>query len=610
MPVSYPSKVLTILDVPEVRKFKATFKYNFFAKDEKSNDSGARKAFGTATEDQVDELRRKVPRFVEFSFEAVDVRTNASVDNEFVTDLSRPQGVKKIINDANKSKKIQTETDVATKGYSAINLQDDKVDIKTNKLILHSSQVRSLSLNESNPSYSKTDIAKLLNSVTSKWVQGKWILEMLSTMNYGTTNYFDSSTRKTKRFKPSWVKQISDINHYSQFSDKFLSSILHGSVMNPLCPFSGELSLYRSPTKRAQDLARMKDNAGTISDYEYFPNIKPISIERIDASEFKNAVKVIGYIVDKWEVLPSGYKLQKQPVILSSSSINGGLDSKIKYDASYSYSIRAIALIQFQAVDEETGQIFAVTGLISSRKSPTSSVYCKEYDPPPPPGDIDFIWDYRNKKMTMMWSFPVVSTRDIKRFQIFRRDSIGMAYELLAEYDFDDSEIPDPRKETPRATRVYQMENPMTTYMDEEFTKDSRFIYSLCSIDAHDFTSNYSQQFEVSFDEHENRIRKVLLSPEGAPKPYPNFYLHAGPGTSISDISLTSDAIKDSGHTKGAIFFDPEYLSIVDGNEEDLGLLSFTDQNEEGRYKLQVINVDRQKSQVINIDLKDLRTSK
>ena len=40
MPISYPSKVVTILDVPEVHKFRARFKYNFFVTDEKTNDSG------------------------------------------------------------------------------------------------------------------------------------------------------------------------------------------------------------------------------------------------------------------------------------------------------------------------------------------------------------------------------------------------------------------------------------------------------------------------------------------------------------------------------------------------------------------------------------------
>jgi hypothetical protein len=225
---------------------------------------------------------------------------------------------------------------------------------------------------------------------------------------------------------------------------------------------------------------------------------------------------------------------------------------------------------------------------------------------------MDFIWDYKHKKMSMMWSFPVVRTRDIKRFQVFRRSSLYEPFQLLAEFDFDDSEIRDPRTETPRSDRVFKMDHPSTIYTDEEFTKSSKYIYALCSMDAHDFSSNYSQQFVVSFDENENRIVKKLISPSGAPKSYPNFYLIADSDTGTNNIEITSDSIKDSGHTKGTIFFDPEYLSIRDKDGGDLGLLSVTDNSKqaEGRYKLQIINVDRQKSKVINIDLKDLRGSK
>jgi hypothetical protein len=114
----------------------------------------------------------------------------------------------------------------------------------------------------------------------------------------------------------------------------------------------------------------------------------------------------------------------------------------------------------------------------------------------------------------------------------------------------------------------------------------------------------------VSFDRYKNRIVKKVISPEGAPKAYPNFYLTAGSELGIGDVNLTSDSIKDSGHKKCTIFFDPEYLSIVDGDDEDLRLLSFSDNDDEGRYKFQMINIDRQKSQVVSIDIDDLRTKK
>ena len=207
-----------------------------------------------------------------------------------------------------------------------------------------------------------------------------------------------------------------------------------------------------------------------------------------------------------------------------------------------------------------------------------------------------------------MWSFPVVSQRDIKRFQVFRRPGIEAPFELQVEYDFDDSVIPDPRSEYPRKSRVKEMSSPLTTYHDYEFTRDTAAIYSLCSIDAHDFSSNYSAQYVVWYDKIKNRLRKQLISPSGAPKPHPNFYLVEGLIPGMQDVNLTSDCIKDSRHHSLQVFFDPEYLSIVNDDGEDLELLATKETK--GSYKLQIINCDRQQSQVVDIEIEDLRSWK
>jgi hypothetical protein len=209
-----------------------------------------------------------------------------------------------------------------------------------------------------------------------------------------------------------------------------------------------------------------------------------------------------------------------------------------------------------------------------------------------------------------MWSFPVVPTRDIKRFQVFRRRTIHEPFTLIREYDFDDSVIKTPRSETPRRSRVIKMKRPKTTYIDSEFNKDSTYIYALCCIDAHDFTSNYSEQFVVSFDRYKNKIIKRHLSPSGAPKPYPNFYLIEDVESDVGETNLTVDSFKASGHDKMTIFFDPEYLSIV--READVGEAHSTKllstKNEGGQYKMQIINIDRQVGKVLNIDIDDLRS--
>ena len=158
----------------------------------------------------------------------------------------------------------------------------------------------------------------------------------------------------------------------------------------------------------------------------------------------------------------------------------------------------------------------------------------------------------------------------------------------------------------PQLSRVIKLDYAPGVFIDEEFTKDSTFIYALCSIDAHDFSSNYSQQFAVSFDRYKNKLIKQLISPSGAPKAYPNFYLLPDIKVGVGNTNLTVDAMTDSTHTQMRIYFDPEYLSIRNAEGEPLKLIDTA--SSDSLYKVQIINIDRQKSQVLDIRIDDLRT--
>ena len=70
---------------------------------------------------------------------------------------------------------------------------------------------------------------------------------------------------------------------------------------------------------------------------------------------------------------------------------------------------------------------------IKSGGSNFSVVSCEEFSPPPPPGDFMIWWDFSEEKLILMWALPVVRTRDVKRFQVFRRKNIKEPFELLAE---------------------------------------------------------------------------------------------------------------------------------------------------------------------------------
>jgi hypothetical protein len=108
--------------------------------------------------------------------------------------------------------------------------------------------------------------------------------------------------------------------------------------------------------------------------------------------------------------------------------------------------------------------------------------------------------------------------------------------------------------------------------------------------------SNYSSQFEVSFDFFKNKLVKKLISVAGAPKPYPNMKLN---------IDLFKDTIKTSGEAsmKMKVYFMPEYFKIKYSNGRVERMLSTS--NENGYYKMQFINLQNQKSDSMDIVIDD-----
>jgi hypothetical protein len=236
-------------------------------------------------------------------------------------------------------------------------------------------------------------------------------------------------------------------------------------------------------------------------------------------------------------------------------------------------------------------------GFVTSR--PSKRVIVKSFDmtPPRPPADFKPTWDFTFNKLRLMWSFPVNPTNDVKRFQIFRRKSIREPFELLQEYDFDDSNLIYQRGERIPAHLINNMVgNPITYFYDPDFNKDSKFIYALTSIDAHGLSSNFTMQYEVTFDRFKNKLMLDLISRSGAPKAYPNAFL---------EVDSFQDAIKASGYEKFKIYFNPDYLKLKSYEGEDLDFIPLEDPN--GKIKIQIINVDRQKGKTIDIEVKDLR---
>ena len=111
------------------------------------------------------------------------------------------------------------------------------------------------------------------------------------------------------------------------------------------------------------------------------------------------------------------------------------------------------------------------------------------------------------------------------------------------------------------------------------------------------FRSNYSEQLRVTFDSIRNRLQVEQVSPSGAPRQYPNVFLRG-------DLFL--DSVVVTGKRRMKMYFDPEYLKLVDRAGNDLGLFLLSNR---GSYNISIVDTARAESTSVELTIKDLRKS-
>ena len=272
-----------------------------------------------------------------------------------------------------------------------------------------------------------------------------------------------------------------------------------------------------------------------------------------------NNAKRVGILIEKYGEQLDGTTLRYKDRALFGKNVTSYVDREVRYGAVYKYKIRSL-FVKTVMCDTASGQTFPGKVLIASTGT-TVAVQCIEKDPPPPPNNISF--QQTLDGLYIRWNFPINPQKDIKRFQVFRRKSITDPFELIQEINFDKSILPFTSGETVPDELVTITPGPIKHYLDTSFkTISSDYIYALCCIDAHGFTSNFSEQFRVRFDRLTSKIQITRVAAEGSPKAYPN-------STVLGDFF--ADLIKDSGRRRIRLYFDPEYTDVTrDGQSLNL----------------------------------------
>lgn len=627
MSMSHPSLPVYVVDVPEVVRLHATFRYNFFTPDESVNESGSapasvlsRKA-SDVDADFVQYSTTRAPRFVEFSWarpRLADVGNllseRAVRDAAFMT--TGEQNGTLILDNIDK---VVSEDDFAASLYTSVHFHDGEIDDKIHGLVSGSYTV--LTLNEpTDPNVSAYKAAQQLAASLPDHIDRHWLYRSMTlpkqangatyyvaangASGNGTAKGAASSANRT-RYVNEFFERLKDVNANVQMNSKLMHDLVDRALRDPTSMNANDLAGMHALSKHAKQASAARRLSPAESDYRSYAPYFWVRKHGSNPHVQKYGAELVGFIIDKLEVMPDGSLRTHAPIVVDSPHVNVAVDYRVKFNARYCYTIRTIALLTMPAVEDVSGELATVKVLVCSKPSGKAYVSTLKLNPPPPPGDVGFVWNYQTNRLMVTWAFPVTSERDVKQFQVFKRRSVEHCFELQKQYDFDDSVAPFPYNERPDARLVERIGSPVTSWVDDDFDWDVNtgpekgVIYGVCAVDAHGQSSGYSAQFRVWFDRFKNSLRRELVSHSGAPKPYPNLYLQGG---------LFENTIRVSGPNarRVRVVFNPEFYFYTD--DDDRTVRVFQTKQTGGAYKLQFINLDSLKAADLTITIDDRTT--
>ena len=606
------SRAIFSYDVPEVEDFSGEFVYNYFTKDER-----VRKI--TSPEDQIINIdadntsdiffqvkNDKLPRFVKFSFKPA----------KFI-------GAKLATNSATIIKdnldKLIIEGAGSTKYHTGVELLDTNLEKTIYTMLTGSFTFIETVTEKDSPASAGVKLANELNEKGGLTGSSKkLILEAMSNMQSEGMSFAPSDVRPD-------IAQTSDDPLSKQtfslkFNNLFFNDIIRGASRIPDKVFQDEIESLRDISAEIQSGVAATIDPLKVTDAEFENAVQAISIRPIDNIKDQDVlasnheVMHIGYVVQRMEILPDETAVYLEPLFVDNPKSLYVLDKNVRYGGTYVYKIRTVCKVKSLIRDTDSKDSvydqLSIAEFLLASEGISTSVTCIESIPPPPPCRVRARLEPRLKKPVLNWQFPLNPQRDIKRFQIFKRLSTSEPFTLICEYDFDDSEIRTEPVEKANSSVLYRLKSPKLDFIDNDYEKEEKAIYAIATVDAHGFSSSLSAQIEVRYNYFKNKIETKVISGEGAPKPYPNLLL---------ENDAFSDAIKVSGYDRMTVFFDPEYYRVVKtrlkrkksalrgggfvSRERDLNFLVVNP--DKATYKIQILNIDIQKDQLVDIKIAD-----
>jgi hypothetical protein len=598
------SRPFSRINLPEVKKLKASFEYNYYVVDERTavqndllsldpNNSANSRYNINASNPNGSPLP---PRFIRLSFTKPSI--NSSRINEENLNLA---------NQTSTFNRINFEGALVDKISFGFNLYDTGKESKLYKILRMNAFFRNI-----NPDLlAPREIAdRLHDTLTEKGgLRGedkKLLYEVFA--NIQEEGYEVANTDIKKDIMLSSKDTVSTQKFGIKLHAGHISDVLNNS--NIICDtvFGDELRSMEEVAleTRANVLNNQNYFAANFNELDYVFNLKPAARERlqfqIGVDEGFESIAFVGYYIEKYVIDNNGSSRLVGRQVISNTNTNVLKDTDVSYGRVYRYIVRTLFNVKYI---EREGSIHYRANFLVASKGEIKTINCIEREHPDPPEGLRFKFDYRLLKPHIHWQFPLNKQRDIKKFQVFKRMSINQPFQVIAEIDFDNSTSRTIYNEKILSKNYYRTIQPVLSFLDTSHKEGERPIYCVACVDAHGNSSNYSAQYQIFRNKLTNVVTRRLISRKNAPKSFPNFYINS---------DSFQDVIRASGYDRIKLFFEPEYYRVdknsIPGDNSssqiDQKLLAIDEDNP--RYLFHFINIDNDKDAKLFIKIEDQST--
>lgn len=555
----------------------AKFVYNFFTPDERINEEYSTFPVDGVT-DQAYYASRigQAPRHVRINFNAPSVSRTIT-------------GLPKLQQRIDAGEQIIFENAPFNCNFSAIEVADTLVDSRCY-------EITSASLNFSTVP-EDTGVTLAIPQISTEAVINSKSLIFNSLGNIQSAGLRYARTDVREEVKSQYLRDVRAFWTGVTINNLLIADVSNQIIKDQKSIFADEFAAILDSANSIQDISRQNSTPLKIMADAYDYTIPTNNVVILDADLYDTLpppqYQLVGYVAQKFSQQADGSVKIYDDLIFDTTQTYL-VDEGVRYGGIYSYQIRAVYNVRLYVSAQDVkgrGTGVAQVDMLFATAGSNIDVDCIETVPPQPPEDLYFKLE-NDASLFIGWRFPLNKQRDIKKFQIFRRPALDEPFEILAELDFDDSFEPFVSTEGIPSKYIHKKRYPATYFVDKDYNVNSKFIYSIVSIDAHGLSSNYSSQFEVSVNQFTESLNVKPVSRSGAPKPYPNLML-------LSDFF--PDLIKDSNHSKMTIYFNPSYTDLTDNNNNSLKLITYN--TNVPSYKIQILETNLAQGQVIDINM-------